>query len=130
MVVHIHHSRNLHIWHIPTIYHRCNSRWCILLVDLKVRPAGWVVVVLVVVVLAEGDLMAVALAEMDLVVVALRTAPAWFLVERDPWMAPYWLLNSYLEVEGLVLVLVALCLAEWGLDLGLAPCPGFGLIDA
>ena len=49
MVVHIHHSRNLHIFHIPTIYHRCSSRWCILLVDLKVRPAG-----LVVVVLAEG----------------------------------------------------------------------------
>ena len=72
------------------------------MVDLKVRPAG-----LVVVVLAEGDLMAVALAEMDLVVVALRTAPAWFLVERDPWMAPYWLLNSYLDMEERGLALVA-----------------------
>ena len=102
--------------------------------DLKVRPA-WLLSLsldlglgLDMVVLAEGDLMAVALNETDLVVVAWRTAPAWFLVERDPWMAPYWLLNSYLDVDGLVLVL--LLLAEWGLDLGLAPCPGFGLIYA
>ena len=76
-----------------------------MLVDLKVRPAG-----LVVVVLAEGDLMVVALAETDLMVEALRTAPAWFLVERDPWMAPYWLLNSYLDVGELALVVVALFL--------------------
>ena len=97
-----------------------------MLVDLKVRLAG-----LVVAVLAEGDLMAVALAEMELVVVALRTAPAWYLVERNPWMAPYWLLNSYLDVDGLVLVLMALLLlAEWGLDLDLAPYPGYGLIYA
>ena len=92
-----------------------------MLVDLKVRPAG-----LVVVVLAEGDLMVVALAETDLMVVALRTAPAWFLVERDPWMAPYWLLNWYLE-QGLALEALFL-LAEW--NLGLVPCPEFGLIDA
>ena len=94
-----------------------------MLVDLKVRPAGLVVVVLVVVVLAEGDLMVVALAETGLVVVALRKAPARFLVER---MAPYWLLNSYLDVEERGLDLVA----EWGLDLGPAPCPEFGLIYA
>ena len=60
----------------------------------------------------------------------LRTAPAWFLVERgllmDPdWLpdmeeqglalvgqalAPAWLLNSHLDVEELELVLVALFL--------------------
>ena len=46
-------------------------------------------------------------------------------------MDPAHPLNSYLNVEGLGLVLVALfLLAEWGLDLGLVPCPGFGLIHA
>ena len=50
------------------------------------------------------------LAETELVVVALRIALAWFLVEGGPWMAPALLLNSYLDVEGLELVLVALFL--------------------
>ena len=47
-------------------------------------------------------------------------------------MAPVWHLNSYLDGEGLGLVVAALfLLAEWDLDLvGLVPCPGFGLIDA
>ena len=76
-----------------------------------------------------GDPVLAAPAERNLMVVAL----AWFLVELGLWMDPAWLLapGSYLYVEGLGLVLVALILlAEWGLDLGLAPCPGFGLIYA
>ena len=45
-------------------------------------------------------------------------------------LAPAWSLSSCLDVEGLGLDVVALFLAEWGLDLGLAPCPGCGLIYA
>ena len=43
------------------------------------------------------------------------------------WTAPAWLLN----VEALELVVAALfLLTPWDLDLGLVPCPEFGLIDA
>ena len=46
-------------------------------------------------------------------------------------MDPAHPLNSYLDVERLGFVSVALLLlAEWGPDLGLAPCLGFGLIYA
>ena len=56
---------------------------------------------------------------------------ALFLVERDPRMAPAWLLNLYLDVEGLEEVVVALfLLVEWGLDLCRLPCPGSGRICA
>ena len=39
MVVHIHRSRNLYNCDKTMHYHRCNSWWYILLVDLMVRPA-------------------------------------------------------------------------------------------
>ena len=62
-------------------------------------------------------------------VVAPRRAPAWLLVQLGQWIESALFLNSYLDVEGLALVLVALfLLAEW--DLGLVPCPEFGLIYA
>ena len=78
-------------------------------------------------VLAERDLVVAALRTAPAwlqVVLALRMAPAWLQVVLVPWMEPAWLLNLYLDVQGLVLVVMALFLAEWDLDLDPVPCLG------